>query len=116
MLTDEKFMRKVLPFIKPDYFEGAYRTIFREAGKYVAKYNSLPVHEAFKIELDNSDSLSNEQYKVAVEVLPNLFQDDGTDSRWLDDATDPRMTAYIGIAIEDKASDTAGYVEVKVGK
>jgi hypothetical protein len=88
MLTDEKFMRKVLPFIKPDYFEGAYRTIFREAGKYVAKYNSLPVHEAFKIELDNSDSLSNEQYKVAVEVLPNLFQDDGTDSRWLDDATE----------------------------
>jgi hypothetical protein len=40
----------------------------------------------------------------------------GVATVWLDDATDPRMTAYIGIAIEDKASDTAGYVEVKVGK
>ena len=32
-------MRKVLPFIKPEYFEGPYRILFKEAGKYVAKYN-----------------------------------------------------------------------------
>ena len=25
LLTDESYMRKVLPFIKPDYFEGIYR-------------------------------------------------------------------------------------------
>ena len=37
LLTDEKYMRKVLPFIKPDYFEGIYRILFREAGKFVAK-------------------------------------------------------------------------------
>ena len=42
LLTEEKYMRKVLPFIKPDYFQGVYRTLFKEAGKYVAKYNKLP--------------------------------------------------------------------------
>ena len=42
LLTDEKYMRKVLPFIKPDYFQGAYRSLFKEAGKYVGKYNKLP--------------------------------------------------------------------------
>ena len=41
LLTDESYMRKVLPFIKPDYFEGIYRILFREAGKFVAKYNCI---------------------------------------------------------------------------
>ena len=49
ILTDDQFMRKVLPFIKPEYFEGIYRTLFKEAGKYVAKYNGLPTAESFKI-------------------------------------------------------------------
>jgi len=40
----------------------------------------------------------------------------GTATKWLEDSVDPRMTAYVGIAIEDKATDGEGYVEVKVGK
>jgi hypothetical protein len=51
LLTDEKFMRKVLPFIKPNYFQGVYKTLFKEAGKFVAKYNELPTNESFQIEL-----------------------------------------------------------------
>ena len=51
LLTDEGYMRKVLPFIKPDYFEGIYRILFREAGKFVSKYNKLPNAESFKAEL-----------------------------------------------------------------
>jgi len=35
---------------------------------------------------------------------------------WTESTTDPRMTAYVGIAIEDKTSETIGYIEVKVGK
>ena len=64
LLTDEKFMRKVLPFIKPDYFEGVYRVLFKEAGKFVAKYNRLPTNESFQIEIDKSDKLSDEQYRM----------------------------------------------------
>nr|MBC8429292.1 hypothetical protein [Candidatus Endolissoclinum sp.] len=40
----------------------------------------------------------------------------GTATKWLESSVDPRMTAYVGIAIEDKNTDGAGYVEVKVGK
>ena len=57
ILTDEEYMRKVLPFIKPDYFEGIYRILFREAGKFVGKYNKLPTAETFKIELDQARNL-----------------------------------------------------------
>ena len=40
----------------------------------------------------------------------------GTATVWTESTVDPRMTAYVGIAIEDKTTDGEGYVEVKVGK
>ena len=88
LLTDEDYMRKVLPFIKPDYFEGIYRILFREAGKFVAKYNKLPNAEAFKIELDNTDKLSDEQYNLAMDIVPQLFAGEKVDDKWLLDTTE----------------------------
>ena len=88
LLTDEKYMRKVLPFIKPDYFEGIYRILFREAGKFVAKYNKLPNAEAFKIELDNADKLNDEQYNLAMDIVPQLFTGEKVDDKWLIDTTE----------------------------
>ncbi len=76
-------MRKVLPFVKPDYFEGVYRILFKEAGKFVGKYNKLPTAETFKIELDQSDRIAGEQYTVAVDLLPQLFNKDPVDEEWL---------------------------------
>ena len=81
-------MRKVLPFIKPDYFEGVYRILFKEAGKFVAKYNKLPTSESFKIELDQTDRLTGEQYTIAVDILPNLFSKEKIDDQWLLDTTE----------------------------
>ena len=88
ILTDEDYMRKVLPFIKPDYFEGVYRILFREAGKFVGKYNKLPTAESFKIELDQSDKLTGEQYTMAVDILPQLFSKEQIDNQWLLDTTE----------------------------
>ena len=88
LLTDEKYMRKVLPFIKPDYFEGIYRILFREAGKFVDKYNKLPNAEAFKIELDNADKLNDEQYNLAMDIVPQLFTGEKVDDKWLIDTTE----------------------------
>jgi len=76
-------MRKVLPFVKPDYFEGIYRILFREAGKFVGKYNKLPTIETFKIELDQSDRIGGENYTVAVDLLPQLFSSEKIDDEWL---------------------------------
>jgi len=88
LLTDEDYMRKVLPFIKPDYFEGIYRVLFREAGKFVAKYNKLPNAEAFKIELDSADKLNDEQYNLAMDIVPQLYSTEKVDDKWLLDTTE----------------------------
>jgi len=88
VLTNEEYMRKALPFIKPDYFEGVYRNIFREIGKFVGKYNKLPTEEAFKIELDQSDRFTDEQYTHALEILPFIFKNEEIDYKWLLDKTE----------------------------
>jgi archaellum biogenesis ATPase FlaH len=88
VLTNEKFMRKVLPFIKPEYFDGVYRQLFKEVAKYVAKYNRLPTQESFKIEVDQSDKFNDEQYQHAVEIIPNIFAVEAIDDKWLFDTTE----------------------------
>ena len=88
LLTNEKYTRKVLPFVQPDYFEGVYQQLFREIAKYVAKYNKLPSQESFKIELDQSDKFNDEQYRHAVEIIPSIFDTEKIDDKWLVDTTE----------------------------
>lgn len=88
ILTNEPYMRKVLPFIKPEYFQGVYRQLFNTVSKHVAKYNKLPNLEALKIEVDGSDTYNDEQYSHAMEVLPNLFDVEKSDEKWLEDTTE----------------------------
>jgi archaellum biogenesis ATPase FlaH len=86
--VDDKFMRKVLPFIKNEYFEGVYRQLFKQVGLYVQKYNKLPTQESFKIELDDADNFNDEQYRHAVEILPEIFKTEKIDDEWLIDKTE----------------------------
>jgi archaellum biogenesis ATPase FlaH len=88
ILTNEQYMRKVLPFVKPEYFEGVYRILFKEVGKFVGKYNKLPTLEAFKIDLDGSDKLNTETYTHALEILPNIFAKEEVNGQWLLDTTE----------------------------
>jgi replicative DNA helicase len=88
LLTNEPYMRKVLPFVKPDYFEGVYRLLYKEVGKYVAKYNKLPRFEEFKIELDASDKFTDEQFRHAMEIIPNIFGKEEVNDQWLIDTTE----------------------------
>ena len=88
LLTNEKYTRKVMPFVQPDYFEGVYQQLFKEIAKYVAKYNKLPTQESFKIELDQSDKFNDEQYRHAVEIMPSIFDTEQIDDKWLVDTTE----------------------------
>ena len=87
LLTNEPFMRKVLPFVQKDYFEGIYRELFNQVVKYVAKYNKLPSQEAFKIELDEIN-LNDEMYTHALDILPDIFTRKEEDNSWLLDTTE----------------------------
>lgn len=88
LLTNDSYMRKVAAFLSPDYFEGTYNSLFKEFTSYIAKFNRLPTLEAFKIEIDSEDRLTEEQYRHAMEILPDIFTYSPEDSDWLIDRTE----------------------------
>ena len=88
VICNDTFMRKVLPFLKVEYFEGVYKNLFKELGVYVSKYNKLPSQESFKIEIDDSDKFNEDQYTQAMDALPSLFTKEDVDENWLLDRTE----------------------------
>jgi hypothetical protein len=59
--------RKVLPFIKSEYFSNSSEKIlFEQIELYVMKYNSMPTQEALEIEIETKVNLTDDQYKSHV--------------------------------------------------
>jgi len=88
ILTNENYMRKVIPFIKKEYFEGVYAILFTEVTKYVQKYNRLPSMEAFKIEIDDCTALTEQTYVHALDILPSIFEYQEENEQWLLEKTE----------------------------
>ena len=88
LLINEPYLREVLPFIKPIYFEGIYKKLFNEVTNFVNKYNSLPTIESFKISLDESEDVTDNEYNEAVNIIPSLFEQEQVDNVWLKDTTE----------------------------
>src|SRR5210317_281737 len=88
LLTNDEYARKVAAFLSPEYFQGVYQNLFKEFTKFIAKYNKLPTQESFKIEIDEGDRLNDEQYRHAVEILPNIFTPESENLDWLIDRTE----------------------------
>ena len=88
LLTEEEYTRKVLPFIDPAYFEAPYKNIFGEITKFVAKYNKLPSLESFKIELDQTNRMSDDMYRQTIDMLPEIFTKQKENQEWLLDQTE----------------------------
>ena len=82
-------MRKVLPFIQPDYFTGIHQKLFKELASFVAKYNKLPTEESFRVEVDQSDRFANaNDYTEASAIIPDIFKIEEIDTQWLENITE----------------------------
>lgn len=91
ILFNEEFARKVIPFLKTDYFRnGAQRAILQLTQAYLDKYNRMPNLAALSIELGNSTDLNQKEYDEALGIIGNLraFDTVGTDFDWLADQTE----------------------------
>ncbi len=90
LILDEEYTRKVLPFIKTEYFsDSSEKLLFEQIGAYVTKYNTMPTKEALVIEIDKKINLTDEQHKRTVELVESVTEvADINDSKWLIDATE----------------------------
>jgi archaellum biogenesis ATPase FlaH len=82
-------MRKVIPFMKSEYFEGPQREVFKTFVEYVADYNNIPSLDAFRISLSEKGTLSGDTFNLVMESLPGLFtRDEDTGIDWLVNQTE----------------------------
>ena len=73
LLTNEEYLRKVVPFLKPNYFEGPLKLIFKQIAAFVEKHNTLPTLEAFRIDLEQNEKISDDMFTEVSAMLPEIF-------------------------------------------
>ena len=88
LLLTEEYPRKVLPFIKQEYFEDRTdQIIFDLTSKYFVKYSAVPTVEALTIEVGKLSTLSDDQFKQIHQTLES-FDKELTELDWLVDTTE----------------------------
>jgi len=86
LIYNEEYSRKVIPFIKPEYFEQRIeKVIFEEITQFIVKYGSSITLEALSIETENRTDLTEEEVKGIREM--NLTES-VVENQWLIDSTE----------------------------
>ena len=90
LIYNEEYARKVIPFIKPDYFSDVNeKNIFKEVQDFANKYKTLPTHEALVINFTESKSLTEPEVRSAIAILDEIHDDkDPSEAQWLIEQTE----------------------------
>lgn len=68
LLNNEEFCRRVVPYLKKEYFEGTHKTVFDLIVNFVHQHNKLPTSKILELELKKinapEDVLNNSQRLV----------------------------------------------------
>jgi replicative DNA helicase len=88
LLYNEDYTRKVLPFIKADYFQDSnQKIVFEEIYSFISEYNKLATKEVLCIELEKRNDLNEETFKETVNVVSAL-NDVPVETSWVIDTTE----------------------------
>lgn len=89
LLHNEEYTRKVLPFLEEEYFDSLEnKLIYRTIDTYIKDYNSVPTKDALRLSLEESRSVSEEQFEVVSKTINELSYDDKNSEDWLLDKTE----------------------------
>ncbi len=89
LLHNEDYTRKVLPFLKEDYFESLeQKEVFKTIDDYMSSYNDIPTKDALKISIDESKKFNQDQYKSITDTIEQLSYDEANSLEWLLDKTE----------------------------
>ena len=88
LFFQEDYTRKVLPFLKEEYFGlRTEKILFREIYKFVEKYNNLPTKESILIELSQRKDINEEEHTQLKDIVNSITKLD-SDPKWLLDTTE----------------------------
>jgi replicative DNA helicase len=90
LAKNEEYSRKVLPFLKEEYFATkAERIVFNTISDFINKYSSLPTKDALNVILDTKKGISADDFKDSTRIITEIFDNaDREDQAWLFDKTE----------------------------
>jgi replicative DNA helicase len=88
LLHNEKYVRKVIPFIKLEYFEDTnQKVVFEEILKFVQEYNQPATKEVLCIEVEKRQDINDNSFKEITQMVSYL-DDEPAEFNWLVDTTE----------------------------
>ena len=88
LLHNEEYIRKVIPFIKSDYFEDSnQRVVFEEVLKFVTEYNQPATKEVLCIEVEKRTDINETTFKEIAHLVQHL-DDVPAEFNWLVNTTE----------------------------
>lgn len=92
LITDIDFIRKVLPFLKEEYFQSSpeEKIMFITIREYFQKYANLPTKSALSVEIDKIVNITEKSFKALKSLLDDITESNiqQQDINWLIDNTE----------------------------
>ena len=88
LLHNEDYIRKVIPFIKSEYFEDYnQKIVFEEILSFVQEYNQPATKEVLCIEIEKRTDINEQSFKEITQII-SCLEDVPVESGWLIDTTE----------------------------
>jgi len=88
LLYNEDYIRKVIPFLKSEYFEDYnQKIVFEEILSFVSQYNKPATKEVLCIEIEKRTDINDTSFKEIIHLVSSL-DDVPTEFNWLLDTTE----------------------------
>ena len=88
LLHNEEYVRKVIPFLKSEYFEvHNQKVVFEEILKFVQEYNQPATKEILCIETEKRQDINDTSFKEITNLIISL-EDQPSEFSWLVDTTE----------------------------
>ena len=115
LLHNEEYVRKVIPFIKADYFEDlTQKIVFEEIFSFVEQYNKPATKEILCIEAEKRSDINDSSYKDVTKLISSL-DDEPSEYDWLVTTTEKwcrdraiYLALMESIQLADGKDDTKG--------
>ena len=90
LIKNELYMRKVIPFLKPEYLSESHeRKLFEEIKNFILKYNTQPSISALVLSAKESTKLSENELNKTLDSLKEIGSDNSEQKlEWLLDTTE----------------------------
>ena len=115
LLHNEEYLRKVVPFLKSEYFEDEkQKIVYQEIASFVEEYNELTTKEVLCIEIEKRKDITDSMFKDITFLIDEL-DNSPADLQWLLDTTEKwcrdraiYLALIESISLADGKDDTKG--------